>query len=335
MRRTESRAAALLYAALVIIILLLITSKEPAGALSRLIGGPLSSRYSFGNMLSKTAILSLCGAGMAISLKAGSFNLGGEGQIYFSSLLAAMLAIELPERWGVLGIMLILVAGAVSGGLIAAVSGILRYRFRIHELISSFLLSGALVALADFLISGPLRDTESFLQRTEIIPEAFHLDSLLPPSNFSAAVFIAAAIVCLLGFWLFSMRGGYELRVFGENSSFSAFGDIPEKRNTILPITISGACYGTAGVLLMLTSQHAAVIGFTSGYGWNGITAALISGMNPIATIPASLLLSWIESGVRTAMSESSLSLSLSSIIRGIILLFITSRAIPVLRRKK
>ncbi len=314
----------LIIAAVIIMILLLLLTPAPLKTLENFVFGPFANIYNLGNMLSIAAVLIICGTGMTISFQAGLFNLGGEGQIYLAGTVGALLGLILPADLGYIGSLIMIIAGAAAGGATAAVSGVLSHRYRIHELISSFLLSGAIVFFIDFLIAAPLRDPEGFLQSTRKIPEQFYLPSILEPSNLSAAIFIAVFSAISIALWLYKTPGGYELRVFGTNPSFADFGGISRQRYTILPLAVSGACYGLAGTLMVLSTQHAAIVGFSSGYGWNGIVIALIAGNNPLMTIPAALLLAWIETGIRTAMSGTSLSFELSTVIRGIILLLIT-----------
>lgn len=311
-------------ALIIILSLLAFTAAEPVAALAAFLLGPLKNTYHTGNMLAAAAILMLCGTGMAISFQSGLFNLGGEGQIYVGGSIGALVGLILPPSLGAAGIPIILLSSIVSGALIAGISGFLRSVYNIHELISSFLLSSALVLGMDFLIAGPLRDTSGFLQSTRKIPEAFHLGSILPPSNLSAALFVGLTASVIAFFWLYNTPTGYELRVQGSNPAFALYGRIPRNRTTILPMAVNGGFYGLAGALMVLSTQHAAIVGFTSGYGWNGIAISLIAFNNPLMTIPAALLLAWIESGIRAAMSGASMSFQLSTLIRGIILLLIT-----------
>jgi ABC-type uncharacterized transport system permease subunit len=174
------------------------------------------------------------------------------------------------------------------------------------------------------LISNPLRDKSGFLQSTKKLSEAFHLPSILAPSNLTIAAVIALVSAGLLAIWLYRSPRGYELRVFGSNPSFAGFGRINSTTSTILPLAVNGAFFGLAGSLMVMSTQHAAIVGFSSGYGWNGIAIALIARSNPLMTIPAALLMSWMETGIRTAMSGTSLSFHMSTLIRGIILLLIT-----------
>ena len=313
--------------------LLLIVSPEPGKAFITFLTGPFSNLYTAGNTLAIAAILIISGCGISISFTAGLFNLGGEGQIYTSALAGTLTALSLPAGAGIPGMLLVIGVSMATGALIAGVSGVLKHRFHIHELISSFLLSGAQLSLVDYLISGPLRDTDSFLQTTRQIDASMHMTSILPPSNLTATIFIACLTAAALWLWLYHMPGGYELRVIGTNREFAAFGGISRGTYTIVPLLVNGACFGLAGALMVLSTQHASIIGFTSGYGWNGIVIALIAGNNPLLTIPSALLLAWMETGTRAAMAGSSMSFEISEVIRGIILLFITLKLVFPRRR--
>jgi simple sugar transport system permease protein len=323
-KRYLNSLIAMIIAIGLILIVLALTADQPMKALTAFLFGPLRNTYHTGNMLAAAAILMLCGTGMAISFQSGLFNLGGEGQIYVGGSVGALAGLIIPVSFGGLGIPIILITGIVCGALIAGLSGLLRAVYKIHELISSFLLSSALVLAMDFLIAGPLRDTSGFLQSTRRIPEAFHLPSILPPSNLSSALFIGLSGAVIAFLWLYKTPTGYEIRVQGSNPAFALYGRIPRTRTTILPMAVNGGFYGLAGALMVLSTQHAAIVGFSSGYGWNGIAISLIAFNNPLMTIPAALLLAWIESGIRAAMSGASMSFQLSTLIRGIILLLIT-----------
>ncbi|HQL34126.1 MAG TPA: ABC transporter permease, partial [Treponemataceae bacterium] len=53
--------------------------------------GPFSSLWHAGNLLDKAGLLMFASTGAAFALKSGTFNLGGEAQIYASALVTAMI----------------------------------------------------------------------------------------------------------------------------------------------------------------------------------------------------------------------------------------------------
>ena len=316
-------------------LLLVILSPEPVNSLIEFYRGPFSTRYSFGSFLSIASLLVIAGTGVSISFRGGQFNLGGEGQVYSGAVAALITALMLPALPGFLGKPLLLLISLLAGAAIAASSGWLRYHFSIHELISSYLISSGLVYFCDYLITGPLRDHESFLLATPRIPEAYHLMRILPPSPLHTGALIALAVVFITALWLARGVSGYRLRIFGENPSFARFGGIRERTYRILPITISGALYGLAGGIALLGVQHRGIQGFTAGIGWNGIAVALIAGLSPGMTIYAALLMAYIQIGIAAAMAGASVTYDLGLIVQGMIMLTVTLRIFGSRKREE
>lgn len=313
-------------------LLLALLSPEPAETIVRFFTGPFRNIYAFGSFLSAALLLVIAGTGISICFRGGQFNLGGEGQVYSGAAASLTAALLLPLMPGFIAKPLLIAAAMITGFLIAALSGWLRHRFSIHELISSYLTSGALVFFCDFLISGPLRDEESFLIATQRIPGAYTLAQMLPPSPLHSGIFIAAAVAAAAHIFLHRSVWGYRLRMFGEQSTFARFGGISPRTYRIMPIGISGALYGLAGAVALLGIHHRGIQGFTAGLGWNGIAVALIAGTSPVMTLYAALLVAYIEIGISSAMAGAAVTYDLGLIVRGAILIVVT---LKVLKRKQ
>jgi simple sugar transport system permease protein len=312
---------------LVLAALALILSKTPGRTLFFFFIGPFRNIYSFGNMLNSAIPLILGALGVSIAMRAGSLNLGGEGQIYSGAFIAAVAALSL-ERLGPLGGIIALLGGAFFAGTAAALSGVCKARWNTSELITSFLLSNALVLIVNYLVNGPFLDPETNLQSTRKIAASLRLPQILPPSNLSAAMFIAIAAVIAAQILLSRTRIGYELRMLGANELFARYGGINTRLNTALAMFISGALYGLAGGLAVFGTDYAAIREFSAGLGWNGLAAALIARFYPPAVIPASLFFAWIASGARIAMQNADLTFEVASIVQSVIFFLATSMTV-------
>ncbi len=77
--------------------LIAIAGVSPFKAYSVLFSEALANYYGFGNTLTKTAPLLLTSLGVLVALKAGQFNIGGEGQIYMGGLGSALVGLFLHE----------------------------------------------------------------------------------------------------------------------------------------------------------------------------------------------------------------------------------------------
>ncbi|MFP4385081.1 MAG: ABC transporter permease [Spirochaetia bacterium] len=312
-------------ALLVSAVLILAVSKSPGETLRAFFTVPFRSGYHLGNLLQRSSGILLTGLGICIAFRGGMFNLGGEGQVLFSAVSVTvflrLFSGMSPVMGGILGI-----AGAVlTGAFLAGVSGFMKYRWNADELITSFLLSGSLIPLADFLILGPLKDETSYLIATKPIPGKFALNQILPPSLLDISFPIALGAAVLVYVFLFRTLTGYELRMFGANRKFSAFGGVRLGKFFILTMVLSGAFHGLAGAFSVMGGRNnAAVSGLTAGMGWNGIAVALIGRNHPLLAVPAALIFSFLESGAQAAVLTTDFSFRLDAVIRGVVFLFIT-----------
>ena len=90
MRGTLPRVAALGAAILLAALYALLASSDPREALAAFFVGPFANPYSLNSLLESAAPLLACALGACIAFRAGSFNLGGEGQASVGTLAAAL-----------------------------------------------------------------------------------------------------------------------------------------------------------------------------------------------------------------------------------------------------
>jgi len=312
---------------LILTALVFLLSKTPSRTLFFFFFGPFRNMYNLGNMLNNAVPLILGGLGVSIAMKAGRLNLGGEGQIYSGAFIATITALSLP-RWGFFGGLCAVLAGAAASGLTAALSGIWKARWNTSELITTFLISNTLILITNYLVGGPFLDPETSLISTRKIAPALRLPLILPPSNLSAAAFIALAAVAAVYIFFGRTKFGYELRMAGANELFARYGGINTKLNTVLAMFLSGAFYGLAGGLAVTGTYYGTIKEFSAGLGWNGLAAALIARFYPAALIPASVFLAWIGSGARIAMQNSDITYEVAFIVQSVIFFLATSMSL-------
>jgi simple sugar transport system permease protein len=318
----------------VLIILAFLLSKTPGRTLNYFFLGPLRNVYYFGNMLNSAIPLIFGGLGVCIAMQANCFNLGGEGQIYAGAFVTTITALALAPL-GIPGAALALAAGAAVSGLAAGISGFLKIRWNTSELITTFLLSNALVLITSYFITGPFLDPATNLQSTRKIPGAFYLPQILLPSNLSAALFFAVMAVILVYLFLYRSRRGYELRMSGLNKVFAQYGGINTSGKILLAMFLSGLLYGLGGGMAVYGTYYSTMKEFSSGMGWNGLAVALIARNRPQAVIPAAVFFAWIGSGARIAMQFSDITFEIASIVQSVVFFLVTSTVLLDLFKKQ
>ena len=309
---------------LILVLLVLLFSDTPGSTLYFFFIGPFRNIFSFGNMLNAAIPLIFGALGVTVAMKAGSLNLGGEGQIYLGAFATTAAALAL-SNLGIIGGIIAAAVGFISSGALAAFSGFCRAKWNTSELITTFLLSSAVIQIVNYLVTGPFLDPETSLQSTRKIAESTRLPLILRPSNLSAGLFIALAAVVIVQFFLAKTKFGYELRMAGNNELFARYGGINTKLNTILVMAISGGFYGLAGSVAVMGTHYATIKEFSTGIGWNGLAVALIAGFYPPAVIPAALFFAWIGAGARIATQNTGITFEVASVVQAVILLLSTS----------
>jgi riboflavin transport system permease protein len=303
-------------------------SGDPGSALYAFFVSPFASRYAFWSLVERAAPMLACAAGACLALKAGAFNLGGEGQAAAGALASAVSTAWL-ARMGVpppIAIAAAIAAAAAAGAALAWASAAAEEWSGADIMLTSFLVSQAAVIAADWTMGTALREEGSNLLAMARIPEAYLLARLAPPSPLSAAapISLAAALAAFAALRL--TRVGKEIELSGKNPEFARAVGIPSRVRAGAMIA-SGALGGIAGAFLLLGQAGRAIKGMTGGVGWDGLSVALVAGTDPIASIPAALFFSWLDAGARQGSILSDLSPDSSAIMKAAALFLVTAAA--------
>ena len=146
LRPLALRALPVLWAALsamaVASILTRLYGQSPLAVYRLLLAGTWGSSYGLGQVLFKTTPLLFTGLAVAVALRAGLFNVGGEGQLITGALCTALVAAGLPAgtpSW--VALPLALLAGFGGGAALGALPGLLKWWAGAHEVIVTILLN--------------------------------------------------------------------------------------------------------------------------------------------------------------------------------------------------
>lgn len=310
------------------IVAIVFTSSEPLRAIHAFFVGPFSNNFLLGNMLASSIPLIFTGLAASIAFTASAFNLGLEGQVYFSTLIGTFLAVRLSFLPVFVLITVIILTSTLVGGFIAALSGYLKAKWGVNELISSLLVSYTLMNVTDYFLSGPFKGEGAGMAASPYFSSKLNFTHILPPSNLHTGIFIALGAV-LVVYLLFQRSNlGFEITLSGKNRLFSSYAGISVKRTIVISMFLSGALAGIAGIVDILGIHQRMIGGFSSGYGWNGIAVALIAKSNPLFVIPAALFFSFLESGANAGSLFADISPEVARIIRSVVFYLVTAEGL-------
>lgn len=315
------------------VIFVQLSGRSSVLAFQALYQGSFGSLNAFGRTLLNATPLILTGLSVALSFRAGMFNVGGEGQMYLGALTAAWLGVILPFR-GFPAVVVILVCGTLAGALWGALPGYLKAATGANEIVTTIMLNFLAIYFNSFITLKVLNAGSGF-PGTEPVPLENRIPVLWKGMEYAHWGFVIAIIVAI-GTYLLLWRTswGYELRVTGLSQATAKYAGFPIKRNIVLTMALCGAFSGLAGAMEVLAVYGKMIVPFVSGLGFSGIAVALVGQVHPIGCILAAMLLGALSAGGQKMQFVANVPLDLVQIIIGLILLTVTATRIPPVVKK-
>ena len=262
-------------------------------------------------MVNLASVYYLAALAVALTFKAGLFNIGVESQIRLGALFAAWLGamVELPR---VIHVVFILLIGAIVGAGWASIAAYLKVKRGVSEVITTIMLNSIGGALSAYLLSQHFRMVVEGSNNltTKPLPESVWIPDLLPwlekfgikdvPGGGPyGLVFLSIAAGFLYWFIVNRTRFGFDLRASGANATAAAVSGVHPKRMIVTAMMLSGAFAGIAMMPVLLGESHAYTLGFRGGVGFTGIAIALLGRNNAMGVAASSLLFGFLEVSAR------------------------------------
>lgn len=310
--------ASVLLAFLIGCIIMLALGANPLVALQNLWTGAFGNIRNLGTTLSRATPLIFTGLCACFAYRCGVFNLGGEGQFIMGSIVCCVIATQ-SGITGFPGILLCLVAGALAGGLWAMVPGLLKIYRGQNEMIISIMLNYVATLLMGVFYTNWLRDGS--VPQTMSVPKETMLQRMFG-LRFTSAFVIAVVIGLLTYYFLFYTSKGFQLRAVGLNMTAAQFNGFAVKRYILVSFIVSGAIAGIGGSAELLGTQYRLINGFASGYGFDGVSMALIGQLHPLATMLVAVFFAALRVGSTTMQAATGVPTSVSDIIQALVIVF-------------
>jgi len=285
----------------------------------------LKAIYPISESLVASTPYILAGLAVAIGFRCGLFNIGAEGQLLMGALGTAFVGYSIKGLPAYIHLPLALLAGAVAGGLWAAVPGYLKAKFGAHEVVNTIMMNWIAFRLSDWLLFGPMK-ASSFRPVTPNIETSAELPHFFPdPLRFNWGFFLALAMAGLVYWLLFKTTRGFEIRSVGANPDAAKYAGMSVERNIVLVMALSGALAGLAGSVQVLGVDHWVGAGFSAGYGFDAIALALLGKSHPFGVVLAAILFGMLRSGATNMQSVSRIPIDIISVIQGMVIIFVAA----------
>ena len=342
-RALTGRAGSLLFSVIAVLltfvtagILLLAMGKNPFAAFNSFLQGcgfAAKAKYGGGQgmlsdlleFLNYLAPLILASLAFIAAFKAGLFNIGISGQMLLAGFTATVLVGYAEGLSPAIAKPLVLLIGLAAGGAVGALIGFLKYRFNIHEVVSTIMLNYIISYLTGFLINTSCLDP---VTRNSIVcsPESRLTLTGVMIGEMKCKIplgLIVAILAALLVSFLFRKTVlGFEIKAVGQNRRCAEYSGIRISRTILRSMGLSGAIAGLAGVIYYLGYTNSIIPKALPGMGYDSISVALLGSGSPIGSMFAAVVVSVFQQGSNYMSSSMKVAKEIASLITGILLLF-------------
>jgi simple sugar transport system permease protein len=301
--------------------------------------GLFEGAFGSAKALSETTVWAtpyiLTGLAVALAFKGGLFNIGVEGQLALGAVAAAWVGYALPDVLGVtlpavIHVPLAIGAGMLAGAIWGAIPGWLKARTGAHEVINTIMMNYIALLLTGFLLNGPMKDPSplNVVARTPRIAEGARIPPIFAGLRFHWGFILALAVAGIVWWLLQKTTLGFEIRAAGTNPDAARYAGVNVSRTIVVTMMLSGLLAGMAGALEVVALNYRHELGFSVGYGFDGIAIALLGKTNPLGVVLAALLWAAMRNGATRMQFLTQIPVDVISVIQALILLFVAAHAI-------
>lgn len=310
-------------------IFIAISGKNPLYVYQFLIKQSLLNKTGILNTLAYATPIIMTGLGIAISFKAGMYNMGIEGQMYMGAFFATWLGFSIQGIPAPFHTIICIVGGMVMGMLYSIVPAVLKAYFHVNEMVVTMMLNYAAMIFTEFLTNGPFTAGVGY-PATEAVLESARLPRFTSSAPLTPAIFIAVALVIVVAIIYKKMKLGFEIEAMGKHIEFADSVGMRVDKKIIKIFLIAGAISGIAGATEMLGLHYRFTPGFSTnpGLGWDGMLVSLLGSHEPFSVLVSAIFFGALKYGGTTMQTFIGVSNDTIGIIQASLVLFLSVKYI-------
>ena len=229
-------------------------------------------------------------------------------------------------------------ASVVFGAAWAFIPASMKLKLGVNEVVTSIMLNYIAKLFISYMVSGPMKAPGDISQSSPI-PSATVVGEIVDGSKVTWG-FVMAILLCVLVWIVFRYtRFGYDITAAGMNDRAAEAGGVRPKRVRMMAMLLSGGLAGLAGGLLVASTFQRLVIAVSTGYGFDGISIAVLGLYSSVGVFLSSLLFAALRTGSLFMEMFVGIPSEIIDVLQGIIIVVIASPAIFEMmfqeRRKK
>lgn len=302
-------------------VLITATGAPPAEAIRLIFDGAFGGSTRVADTLVAWAPLVIAAAGLVVTFRARLWNIGVEGQMIAGAIAASAVARSMSGSRGVV-LPTVLAAAIAGGALWGWLAGLLLVRGRVNEIFGGIGLGFVAQSLATYLVIGPWkRPGVASTSGTEPFPEETWLPEIGSTRLSVVSLFLAFAVIGVVGWLLARTRFGLRLRAVGSNPQSARLLGVPAEATLLGAFLWGGGLAGLAGGVVVTGLQHKLVPAVAGGRGFLAVLIVLLAGSRLTWVGVVALFFAAISVGSSQLQLRLDLDSSLGSVIQGMLVL--------------
>ena len=283
--------------------------------------GSISTK-NISDILAAMIPIMFTGLATCVMFSANQFNMGAEGGIMLGAFISGLVAVYVPVPGGLLPIVAILI-GAATVGVMMLIPSLLKVKMGVSEMVCSLMMNYVVMYFIKYTLNTHLADKS----RGQIMTYPFQENAAIPQlvdngSKLSWGFVIGIVFVILTALFMYRTRWGYAIRMIGINQDFAKYSGMNVGGIIVLAQVLGGVLAGMGGGIEMLGRYSTYAWSSLPGYGWTGITVAILAGNNPAMVPLAAFFMAYLEKGCNLMSTYSGVPAQLIDIIQAVIFLF-------------
>ena len=305
---------------------IIIANENPLNAYGMMFAKSLFDLKGIFQTLHVAGPLILTGLAIAISFKAGLFNMGIEGQLISAGFVVAIIGNKLGHLPSGILVPLLLVIGVLVGVLVAVIPTMLKAFYNVNEMVVTLLMNYAIVLVLEYLTSNIFRDPSSGYVSTPRISSNAIPSRLFEDYRVTTFFIVVIAVFIVFYFIMNKSVLGYEITALGKNRHFSEATGMKIQKKIIIIMLTSGALAGLAGAGWLMADKYVYTLSFsgTPGLGWDGMLIALLGNHSPIGILIAAIFYAVIKTGNQNIAIFTNVPSEIVVLLQAFIVLFLS-----------
>ncbi|NLL73914.1 MAG: ABC transporter permease [Clostridiales bacterium] len=320
-------ALAIVISMMIAFAIIFLVSEDPARAIESFLLGPLQSKRLIGSIFTTAIPIAFTGIAVSIMFQASMFNMGAEGSFFLGALAAAGAAtsFNLP---GILGIIIPILVGGLTGAIICSIPAFLKIKWGANELVSSLMLNYVTFYLGLYILNNFIRDKNFGALASHPLAQNNKLPRIVQGTSLHAGIYVVILLIVLSYLLIFKTSIGMKIRMLGQNPEFARYSGIKVGGVVIFSQLIGGMIAGIGGSVEIMGMYGRFQWTSLPGYGWDGIILAILARNKPQFVPLAALFLSYLRVGASAMASNAEVPKELITVIQSIMIMLVTANAL-------